>query len=178
MRTPYLSYANSVDRRRVLWRLIWVCTVCQCPFAQKGWCTMPNHFLLYVVVWPLYGCIRHFVERHFVYWTISSKNLFVEVSFRRMSTSSKHVSSNTFDEIFYAHPTAIIYLLVMWPRILSIANSVLFRGNISRSDLNNSFYPGIYAPNFSCLVYGVCPAMNCSIQVCFYKILGSNSHPF
>ena len=96
--------------------------------------------------------IRHFVERPFVYWTISSKNLFVEVSFRRMSTSSKHVSSNTFDEIFYAHPAAIIYLLVMWPRILSIANSVLSRGNISRSDLNNSFYPGIYASNFSCLV--------------------------
>ena len=35
--------------------------------------------------------IRHFVERHFVYWTISSKRLFVEVSFCRKSTSSKQI---------------------------------------------------------------------------------------
>ena len=40
--------------------------------------------------------IRHFVERHFVYCAISSKRLFVEVSFCRMSTSSKQV----FDEYF------------------------------------------------------------------------------
>ena len=44
---------------------------------------------------------------------ISSKKLFVEVSLCRMSTSSKHVLSNTFDEIFYAHPAAIICLLIM-----------------------------------------------------------------
>ena len=49
------------------------------------------------------------------------KKLFVEVSFCRTSTSSKHVSStsskhvssNTFDEIFYAHLVAILYLLIL-----------------------------------------------------------------
>ena len=35
--------------------------------------------------------IRHFVKRHYVYLAISSKWLFVEVSFCRMSTSSKQV---------------------------------------------------------------------------------------
>ena len=35
--------------------------------------------------------IQHFVERHFVYCAILSKRLFVEVSFCRMSTSSKQV---------------------------------------------------------------------------------------
>ena len=82
----------------------------------------------------LYRGIRHFIERHYVYWTISSKTHLVKVSFRRMSTSSKHVSSNTFDEIFYAYRAAIMNLLVMWPQILSIANSVIFCGNIPRSD--------------------------------------------
>ena len=35
--------------------------------------------------------IQHFVERHFIYCAISSKRLFVEVSFCRMSTLSKQV---------------------------------------------------------------------------------------
>ena len=36
------------------------------------------------------------------------KSFFVEVSFCRMSTSSKHVSSKTFDKIIYVHPAAIM----------------------------------------------------------------------
>ena len=126
--------------------------------------------------WGVTTDIRHFVEQHFVYWTISSKNLFVELSFRRMSFSSKHVSSNTFDKMFYAHPAAIIYLLVMWPRMLSFANSVLFRWNISRSVGFHSleyFILAFMLLAFLCVWFiGVCPAMNCSIRVCFYKILG------
>ena len=40
--------------------------------------------------------------------SLSSKKLFLEVSFCRMSTSSKHIC-RTFDEIVYAHPAAILY---------------------------------------------------------------------
>ena len=52
-----------------------------------------------------------------------------------MSTSSKHVSSNTFDEIFHAHPAAILFVSADHViRILSVTNSELLRANIPRLD--------------------------------------------
>ena len=97
-------------------------------------CFMDCFYMISMTSTSVLRDIQHFVERHFVYSTISSKKLFIEVSFCRMSTSSKHVLSNTFDEIFCAHLATIIYLLIMWPLIFSIANSELFRANIPRSD--------------------------------------------
>ena len=119
--------------------------------------------------------------------TLCLLNHFVQKAFcRSVTLSNAHFVETCFVEYFQRNLlcspyAAILYLLIMCMRIfmqIQCYSAQIFQNRTFFIVLNDSIYPGNLHIYFRDWLIGACPATNCLIQVRFYKILGSNIHPF